>query len=567
MITTSAKNYLDKSLDKVWNALDFGNEHTQGGFAKLRQVKNTALIKRASKIVKDQNGIANETGWKSQIEGIVADSDAKIRGDRVDLLIYEEAGSNPVLRKSYIKGKALIYIGGTKFGIRMLGGTGGDRGAALEGLRDIYYSPESFDVLPFYHNYTDTGDWVYTGFFIPSYIGAVTKYGTDINGNKRQLLDDRGYCNWREYKKQLDLDRNNLINNPKALIDHSAEYCYTAEEAFSLEGDNKFNKVNIAEQLTRIRALKQCPDIESGYLEYTYKDNKHTEQNINGFKWIPNQNSHLKILEHPLWHLKDEVDEHGNVLWKAPTEIIRNLYVIGIDGIDIGSSQTSEYTKDPSDYCIVVYRRAYGSKEPQIVALYKDRPNEVREAYKISIKLAQYYNAIINIEATRQSIIPWAKQFGYIRHFMRRPRTTLSDTTKNTNKQFGTPATSAIIDHQTDLIANYVEDYCHLIWFEEVLDELNRYTDENKRKFDIVASFAMSLLADEELQGVVPKKVEVVTEAFQDIGYYTDENGNKRWGVVPTQYNNKVLYNNDFGQQNDGIRIRTSDPRKYHGYI
>jgi hypothetical protein len=58
----------------------------------------------------------------SEIEGVVADTDAKIRGDRVDLLVYEEAGSNPVLRKSYIKGKALIYIGGRKFGIRLSGG-------------------------------------------------------------------------------------------------------------------------------------------------------------------------------------------------------------------------------------------------------------------------------------------------------------------------------------------------------------------------------------------------------------------------------------------------------------
>ena len=58
----------------------------------------------------------------SQIEGVVAETDAKIRGDRIDLLVYEEAGSNSVLRKSYIKGKALIYIGGSKFGIRLAGG-------------------------------------------------------------------------------------------------------------------------------------------------------------------------------------------------------------------------------------------------------------------------------------------------------------------------------------------------------------------------------------------------------------------------------------------------------------
>ena len=91
---------------------------------------------------------------------------------------------------------------------------------------------------------------------------------------------------------------------------------------------------------------------------------------------------------------------------------------------------------------------------------------------------------------------------------MKRPRATLQDSAVNTNKQYGTPATTAIIDHQTDLIADYVNDYCHLIWFDEMLDELNRYSDENKRKFDIVASMAMALLADEELRGMVPKMVE-----------------------------------------------------------
>lgn len=565
MITTSLKNYLDKSLDKTWNALDFANEHTQGGFAKLRQVKNSATLKRASVIVKDANGIANETGWKAQIEGIVADTDAKIRGDRIDLLIYEEAGSNPVLKKSYIKGKALIYIGGTKFGIRLVGGTGGDKGAALEGLRNIYYDPEGFDVLPFYHNYTETGDWVYTGYFIPSYIGAVTKYGTDANYVKRQLLDDRGYCYWKEYKAQLDVDREKLINSPQALIDLSAEYCYTAEEAFALEGENKFNKVNIAEQLTRIRALKQCPPIDRGYIEYLYKNNQHTKDNIIGFKWIPNNTGPIKILEHPIWELPERKDENGKVIWSPPPTKIDNLYVIGIDGIDIGKSQTSENTKDPSDFCLVIYKRVYGMEEPQFVAIYKDRPNDIREAYKITFKLMQYYNAKVNVEATRQGVITHAREQQLLKYFIRRPKATLQESSKNTNRQYGTPATAAIIDHQTDLIAEYVNDYCHLIWFEEMLDELSRYTDEHKRKFDIVAGMAMALLADEELSGLVPHITETVDNDWQDIGYYIDEKGIKRYGVIPK---NKSLdirkkYTNDY----DRIGFRTSDPRILQEYL
>lgn len=434
--------------------------------------------------------------------------------------------------------------------------TGGESGAQMEGLRNVYYNPTVFGVLPFRHKYTQTGEETISSFFLPAFKSI----------KETHLLDHRGYISDEDGRKYYDRIRAVKASDPQELVTYCAEFCYNAEEAFSLEGDNKFNKINIAEQLTRIRALKQCPPIESGYIEYLYKDGVHSQQNITGFKWIPNQNSKLKILEHPLWTLPEKKDETGKVIWTPPNEKIRNLYVIGIDGIDIGAAQTSEYTKDPSDFCLVVYKRVYGLAEPQVVALYKDRPNDIREAYKMAIKLAQYYNAIINIEATRQSIIPYARERKLLNLFMKRPRATLTDATRNTNKQYGTPATAAIIDHQTDLIADYVNDYCHLIWFDEMLDELNRYTDENKRKFDIVAAFAMALLADEELQGTVPKMVEERRDTWQDIGYYTDAEGKKRYGVIPKR-NNQILSNNNFGQLYDNYGIRTSDPRIYSGYL
>ena len=149
---------------------------------------------------------------------------------------------------------------------------------------------------------------------------------------------------------------------------------------------------------------------------------------------------------------------------------------------------------------------------------------------------------------------------------MRRPRATLADSARNTNKQYGTPATPAIIDHQTDLIADYINDYCHLIWFDEMLDEFNRYTDENKRKFDIVAAAAMALLADEELQGIIPKVVEEVKDTWQDVGFYTDEQGRRRYGVIPKQ-TSQIHFNNNFGQLYDSIGPRTSNTRIYSGYL
>ena len=555
VIAAQQEIYVKKTLSKVWNALTWTDDHTDGGMLKLSQVKNAEVLRKASFYKVNANGQKVEDGWMSQIQGITADKPNKIRGDRTDLLFYEEAGSWPSLRKAWIQGEALVNIQGNKFGIKLAGGTGGDSGASLEGLRDMYYNPITYDILPFRHKYTSTGDEVLTGFFIPAFLVI----------NKEGYIDKRGYTDPIKGKQYYDSQRALKSSNPKALIDFMAEFCYNAEEAFNLEGENRFNKVNIAEQLTQIRALKKCPPIETGFLEYKYKEGAHIEQNLDGFRWIPNQNGKIKILEHPLWTLPEKRDEDGNVIWRPP-ERIRDLYVIGIDGIDIGKSQTSDYTKDPSDFCLTVFKRAYGTSEPQFVALYKDRPNDIREAYKIAIKLAQYYNAIINIEATRQSIIPYARERKLLKLFMKRPRATLGDSVRNTNKQYGTPATPAIINHQTDLIADYINDYCYLIWFDEMLDEFNRYTDENKRKFDIVASVAMALLADEELQGIVPKRVEEIKDTWQDIGFYTDLEGRRRYGVIPKQ-NNQILTNNNFGQLYDDNRIRTSNTRLLEGYL
>lgn len=551
-----ASTQLDKLLEKVWANLSFLNDCTDGGFFKSRQAADSQYLKRASQY-KIVNGQKVEAGWMSQIQGIVVDKPGKLRGDRTDILMFEEVGLWPQFTQAYTKADALVGQIGYQWGLRLLGGTGGESGAQVEGLRKVYYNPTTFGVLPYKHNFTQTGETTLSAFFLPAFRTI----------KETNLLDKRGWISDEEGKKYYDRTRAIKASDPQELVTYCAEYCYNAEEAFSLEGDNKFNKVNIAEQLTNIRALKKCPNIERGYIEYRFKDGAHVQQNIDGFKWILNQSSKLKILEHPIWTLRPIEDEKGKVIWKPPTEKIRDLYVIGIDGIDIGASQTSDATKDPSDFCLVVYKRAYGIEEPKFVALYKDRPNDIRECYKIAIKLAQYYNAVINIEATRQSIIPYARERKLLNLFMKRPRATLADSTRNTNKQYGTPATPAIIDHQTDLIADYINDYCHLIWFDEMLDEFNRYTDENKRKFDIVAAAAMALLADEELQGTVPRIVEEVKKTWQDIGFYTDEYGRRRYGALPQKSQQIRFNNNNFGQLYDDLGPRTSDTRLYSGYL
>lgn len=392
-----------------------------------------------------------------------------------------------------------------------------------------------------------------------------------------EYLDSRGWCDPEITKPILQEKRNTKLQNPKAYMEHCSEYCWTAEEAFSQEGQNKFNKALIAEQLTRIRALKLGPIPKAGRLMPIYKNDKCKFNEIDGFRWDLDSSSKLKILEHPIWsdlyreqqNKERKLAEKENRKFEEEAQIytqMNDLYIAGVDGIDIGSSQTSKETKAPSDFCIVIKKRAFGMHQPSIVAIYKDRPADVNQAYKIAMCLCKYYNARINVEATRIGFLNWAKRENLLSYFMRRPRATLNDIRSGNTKSYGTPATGAIIEMQTDLIATYVEDYCHTIWFEEILEELQKYNPDNKRKFDIVASLGMLELADQELSARVPVKAEKIEDQeFQDFGYWRDSKGYIHKGTIPKNNKQEIRYA-EFSEEKESIdpfRIETSDSR-YH---
>ena len=560
MITCFKDTYLNGTFSKLDHALTFINTNADGFFKP--RLTDKALEKKSGYQVKI-DGQFTDFGWRSVVIGINGSKPSNIRGDRVDLLIYDEAGSWPDLTTAVVQGQELCEVQGVPRGIMLFGGTGGDFGPPLEGLKKIYYNPKAFKILPFRHKWTQDGTTIESGFFLPYFLQSLNP----------EYMDSRGVCNQTEYKKLLQEERNNLLAVPEDYLKKCAERCWNAEEAFTLEGQNKFNKMKIADQLAKIRLHKIGPRPQVGTIDYTYKSNKHSLENIDGFRWLLNSGK-VQILEHPVWSdlykeqiekQKREAEEQG-IDFEAPVYTEMNdLYVAGIDGIDIGAAQTSKETRDPSDFCIVIKRRAFGLNEPQYVAMYKDRPQNIREAYKIAMCMCRYYNCRINIEATRVGMITWARENKCLQYFMKRPRATLTDIKYGTTKQYGTPATKTIIEQQTDLIADYVEDYGHNIWFEDMLEQLNGYNDENKTKFDIIAALGMVELADQELSGRQPTKVDKEVEEFQDYGYYINDKGYREFGVIPKKQSNQIVIKQE--ENNDPYRIETSDPRLYENTV
>lgn len=210
------------------------------------------------------------------------------------------------------------------------------------------------------------------------------------------------------------------------------------------------------------------------------------------------------------------------------------------DSID-GDSTTSTGQDDVSQFAVVVFRRAYGLQQPKIVATYKDRPKDVKTAYDNALKLCKFYNAPMLMEATRVSVKQYFERFGALSYMMHRPQATANSSGKTNFKQFGVPATPTIIDHQLDLIQQYITDYCETIQFPAIIDELLRYSYANKRKFDYVAALGMALLADEEMINKVVK-TESRVKLLGNVGYYRDEYGRVQYGEVKQTNNSTMLY-------------------------
>lgn len=492
--------FVSKTLEKCWRQLDYLNTETEGGFKHLRQAVNTATQKKASK--KDREG--NESGFGSMITGIVADKPSKVRGDRAEMLLYEEVGSDPVLIKKWIQGDALIIVGGSRIGFKIGYGTGGDEGPAVAGLNELFYNPKEYDILPYKHNHTADGEYIVTSYFIPAYSVVI------IDG----IIDKRGVCNKKKAVEYYNKKRDAKAGSPEGYLTYCAEYCYNPDEALSRQGDNIFDSVAIAARITDIKVHGSGIKPKVGIVDYSYS--KDLNQDI--LKFLPSPNGKVRIYELP------RHDENG--------DLFKNLYVAGIDSIDQGIDQSTGQ-KDVSDYCLVIKRRTFGLEPPKYVAIYKDRPRNIKEAYNQTIKLLEFYGCQAVLESSRTAIVNHFKDRKKQGLLMRRP-SSVNPTNKVTNTDmFGVYPSKQTIEYYLELIADFVLEYCFTIDDLAMLEELSKYSFEDKRKFDIIAAMGMCEIGDQEMRtwGAVAKKMNA--NKMKPFGYWYDDNGIKHYGVKP----------------------------------
>lgn len=380
----------DGLLTKSWEIMDFIDKNTE--WAK-RRLTSTRMERVSGFKIKDEFGKETEQGYKSAITGITLKNDPeRIRGIRGKLVLFEEGGKFPNLETAWRIGQpSMEDDDGTAFGLMIAFGTGGTEGGAFDGLKTLFYNPESYNILSFDNIWDDNSENTKCGFFSPMYLNME---GFDENG-KYKFMDKDGNSLIDKALEDIMRQRNEVKDGgaSQTSIDRFiSERPIKPQEAVLELGKNIFPRKLLMDQLTKIRTNTKI------------KNMKH----IVDLAWDGDgkvQATEKKSGDITTYHLKrDDKPEGSVVIWEYPIpDAPFGLYIGGCDPYDHDES----FTNSLGSTFIFKRVRAGEAWNDVIVAEYTGRPDTAEEYYENVRKLLIFYNARLLFENERKGIYPY----------------------------------------------------------------------------------------------------------------------------------------------------------------
>ena len=305
----------DGLLTKAWQIMDFCDKHT--AWAKKR-LSDTRLERESGYIITDEFGNKTKQGYQSLIRGITLKNDLeRIRGTRGKLVLWEEGGKFPGLLTAWrIEQPSVETDDGVAFGLMIAYGTGGTEGGSFDGLKELFYKPDAYNILGFPNIWDDNASETKCGFFVPSW-SNMESIGDD---GKQRFMDEYGNS-----RKELAIQE--LINQRNKIKDGGAsqtsidrfisERPLKPQEAVLELGKNIFPRKLLMDQLTRIRTNKKLQSM------------KH----IVDLSWVDGrvEAREKKSGDITTYHLKKDDKPNGSVvIWEYPVnDPPFGLYIAG----------------------------------------------------------------------------------------------------------------------------------------------------------------------------------------------------------------------------------------------
>lgn len=415
------------------------------------------------------------------------------QGSRNNLMIKEEIGMFSNLEAAYNADVETMMSGTNKYGTCVYIGTGGDMESGTIGAYKMFYSPRTFDMLPFYDKWENKGE---IGLFIPATM------------RPNEFKDDNGNTNFEQATKFFVEKREELRskkNSANSLDEHIQYNPLVPSEAFLRTSNNIFPVAEMKEWLSEIESKRIYRDAE--YICDLVLDDEFD----NGIK--PQMNPNLRpIYDFPIDKGKDVTG--AIIIYFHPDENQQfGRYIAGIDPYDFNKAENSM-----SLGSMIVMDRLSG----YIMCEYSGRPRFADQFYENCRRIAIYYNACVLYENEKQGVKQYFEKKNALGYLMPQPKY-IKDIipTSTVERGFGIHMNQQIKDHGEILLRDWLqtefEGMLNLkrIRSQTILKELIMYDDVNN--FDRVMSMMCLMYALQEMhkQKVITSQSKATDKFFE----------------------------------------------------
>ena len=514
----------DGLLTKAWQIMDFIDKNT--AWAKQR-LKSTSMERTSGFKVKDEFGKETEQGYQSSIIGITLKNDPeRIRGTRGKLFLWEEAGKFDSLMEAWsIARSSLESDDGVAFGsIQIAFGTGGTEGSSFDGLKDMFYHPESYNIYAFPNIWDEDADENQKcGFFCPQWSNME---GFDENGNQRFM--DKDGNSLRDLAIAECVRQRKVVQEGKGdqqLLDRFvAERPLTPAEAILELGGNIFPRKLLLNQLSKLRTNTKLQSMKH-VVDLRWDGN-------GGVEAVEKKSG--DITTYPLKN--GEKPEGSIVIWEYPIKDPPfGLYIAGNDPYDQNESGTNSLGST------IIFKRFKAGEAwtDVIVAEYSGRPNTADEYYENVRKLLTFYNARCLYENEKLGIYQYFvnKHCDYL--LADQPDKVIAQIFRDSkvNRKKGCHMTKQVRQYAEEKINEWLrEEYepghpnLERIYSEPLLEEL--IMNNGERNVDRVIALCMVMIYREELYQV---KVQANKDENKQVQLFDMPLFGNQWWSEPSQ--------------------------------
>lgn len=387
------KKYLegDGIYQKVIDGMAFIDSNTAWSQPRLIDREANMLIKSGYKV--NEGGKDIPQGFQSMVQGIsLKDNPDGARGKAGELILFEEMGKFPGLKKAWDVTHHTVKEGKDALGLMIAFGTGGTEGADFQGAEELFYEPEENDCMRINNKWDDGADGTDCGFFIPIY------------KNLRGFIDEHGNSLVEEAikyeKKQRAKKKKSKASNTYS--QYVAETPFVPREAIMTFDTNLFPTQQIAEQKNRVMAQKLYNTGTPGFFVRDGDNNVKFKIDIDA----------KPIMKFP--HSKQDDTVGCPIIYETPQtvggSIPKDMYIVVHDPFAQDTTADNAAFSLGAAYVIKRVNKYSPTYNNCIVASYVGRPQSRDEYNRQLFMLAEYYNAKIGFENDRGDVIPFARR-------------------------------------------------------------------------------------------------------------------------------------------------------------